>query len=173
MLHNVEAPPLYGRMGRPHAGDGCGFLVPESYGSGIIMAVRRSFVGECTGTSKGLRGRAGFHPAMLPSAPLERWFPVWRPECAIVHSVTIKAHRAPPRCCLIPWSQGLPHTLVPGTASYPGPRYCLIPWSQLLPHTLVRATASYPGPRSCPCRVQKIKQRKMGPNWKRNGPFDL
>ena len=35
----------------------------------------------------------------------------------------------------------LPHFLVPGTASYPGPRYCLIPWSQVLPHTLIPSTA--------------------------------
>ena len=65
-----------------------------------------------------------------------------------------------PRYCLIFWSQVLPHTLVPSTASvphtlvpgpasYPGPRYCLIPWSQVLPHTLVPVPASYPGPRYC------------------------
>ena len=54
-----------------------------------------------------------------------------------------------PRYCLIPWSQVLPHTLVPGTASYPGPRDRLIPWSQGPPHTLVPGTASYPGPRDC------------------------
>ena len=58
-------------------------------------------------------------------------------------------------------------------ASFPGPRYCLIPWSQGLPHTLVPGTASYPGPRYCPCRVQKNKKRKMGPNWTGNGPFGL
>ena len=53
------------------------------------------------------------------------------------------------RHCLIPWSQVLPHTLVPGTASYPGPKYCLIFWSQVLP-----------------MRVQKIKKEK----WVQTGP---
>ena len=43
-------------------------------------------------------------------------------------------------------SQVLPHTLVPGTASYPGPRYCL---------------------------GKKSRKRKRGPNWTGNGPFGL
>ena len=51
------------------------------------------------------------------------------------HTVSkVRTARFPgPRYCLIPWSQVLPHSLVPGTASFPGPKYCLIFWSQVLP----------------------------------------
>ena len=98
------------------------------------------------------------NPIWVPSGSL-LWIPLWVQfrdpfwthggSQVLPHTLIPGAASYPgPRCCLIPWSQVLPHTLVPSTASYPGPRHCLIPWSQVLPHTLVPGTASYSGPKT-------------------------
>ena len=52
-------------------------------------------------------------------------------------------------------------------------RHCLIFWSQVLPHTLVPGGASFSGPRYCLVQGPKEIRKKIDPNWTGNGPFDL
>ena len=79
----------------------------------------------------------------------------------------VRPSARPSVCCF-----NEPHTLVPGTASYPGPKYCFIPWSQILPHFLIPNTASFSGPRWTLCRVpggpyvgSKNLKFQNGPKW--------
>ena len=95
------------------------------------------------------RVQVGPTPCLGWTHTVSRVGPTLCPRLDLPHSLVPGAASFPgPRYCLIPWSQVLPHTQVPGAASYPGPRYCLIPWSQVLPHTLVPCTASYSGPKN-------------------------